>query len=135
MGEIEKTCKGVLDRVPGSIACGIIDLGGKKVVEVHHPFQFPPEQRDVTTSAMVRLFCGEHTVKLAETVRNQLEIPKNDKADLQEIQIFFDQAFYLGKKIKNGGAAVLLVTKKDDNIGLAWEELKAMIPIVETLIP
>lgn len=135
MKKTERICKKVLHFVSGAIACGIVDLRKREVLEIHHLSEFSPEQNEATTSVFINLFCSPHQSQLAQTVLNQRDKPSHPPSDTQEVQMSFDQASYFGKTIKNGNAAILLVTKRGSHTGTAWAQLRSVIPILEPLIP
>ncbi|MBN4054656.1 hypothetical protein JYT87_03005 [Nitrospira defluvii] len=135
MEKTEKICKKVLHFVSGAIACGIVDLRKKEVLEIHHLSEFSPEQNKATTSVFIELFCSPQQSQLAQIVLDQHDKPSHHLSNTQEVQMSFDQASYFGTTIKNGTAAILLVTKRESHIGTAWAQLRSVIPILEPLIP
>ncbi|MFQ5598005.1 MAG: hypothetical protein ACE5GK_08145 [Nitrospiria bacterium] len=134
MEDIETACKQVLDHVAGSFACGIVDIEEKQMREVHQPFHFPPEQKALVAHAVSTLFSSPYPSILAQTVREQLDISSTGPSEGKEIQISLKEALYFGKSIKNGKAAVLLVTNHEVDIVTAWTQLKSIIPTIEALI-
>ncbi len=135
MEKIEKICKKVLHFVGGAIACGIVDLNKRTVMELHHLPEFSPKQIETTTAVFIELFSSPHRSQLARAVLDQFDRPMENHSDVQELQISFDQTSYFGKTIKNGNAAIILVTKKSSHSGTAWAQLKSIIPVLDPLIP
>lgn len=97
--------------------------------------QFSSEQEAASLTAVINLFRGTNAVKLSALVHDQFGKQEIKTADSAEIQIAFKKSFYFSKTIKNGEAAILLVTKETTNIGMAWVQLKSVISLVEPLIP
>ncbi len=135
MSRMNEACKKVLDSVADAIACGVLDLEHRNTLEVAHIPQFSNEQQEVTSQAIMNLFQGTNARQLAHQVHAQLGKQDTEEKDFNEIQMAFQKHFYFSKAVKSGKAAVLLITKETTNIGMAWVQLKSIIPVVEPLIP
>ncbi len=134
MKEINKACKKVLNSVEDAVVCGVIDLNQSKLIAVSSAKAFSEDQKGVITKAMTNLFQGTGAIVLAQMSHNQLKISNEEEQPFQEIQMAFEDNFYFAKTIKNGKAAIVLVTKEKTNIGMAWVRLRSIISIVEPLV-
>jgi len=135
MSQMNDACKKVLESVVGGLACGVLDLEREIVIEMSHVPQFSAEQKKVTTLRIMNLFRGDSGKKLSAMIRTQLGKSESNENDFKEIQMATQKNFYFSKTIKSGNAAILLITKEKANIGMAWVQLKSIIPIIEPLIP
>lgn len=134
MGQMNEACKKVLDSVGDAIACGVVDLERREVIVIAHIPHFSDKQQESTILAIMNLFRGTNAMQLAAQVHEQLGKSGIKEKDFREIQIAFQNNFYFAKTIKTGKAAILLITKENTNIGMAWVQLKSVIPIIEPLI-
>ncbi len=123
----------MLERVSETIACGVIDLEQGKAVEMSHTGKFYQEEQDVIVSVMIGLFSDLKATEFSQMA----SIPcgaTNEGVHQEEIAMSLGEKKYFGKRIHQGKGAVLLVAKKDVNIGMAWANLKSIIPTVEPLL-
>jgi hypothetical protein len=60
---------------------------------------------------------------------------KPDAAGSDELHLATGEQLTFGKVVKDGRAAVLLITARTTSIGMAWAQLKAQLPALEALIP
>lgn len=135
MSQMKDACNKVLNSVVNALACGVIDLERKIVVEMAHLPQFSAKQQEITTQSIMNLFRGQNAKKLSVMVHAQLGKSTSKEKDFKEIQMATQKNFYFSKAIKSGNAALILVTKENTNIGMAWVQLKSIISIIEPLIP
>ncbi len=135
MGSMADACKNVLNCFRGAVACGVIDLDQKKVLEVRILPQFSTKKAVAMTDVIINLFQGTCARQLAQILKTQASESNNDvREDFKEIQMTFKQHIYFAKPIKNGSVVIFLVTKKTINIGMAWVRLRSIIPVVGRLI-
>ncbi len=134
MKDIEYICKKVLDKVSGAIACGLVDLKKKDLLELHHLQEFTPTRKVAVISGMIYLLSGKLTSGLEQAVQTQFGILSEGNVDHQEIQVTFDQLFCFCKTIKKGKIGLILITKQNSDVELAWSELKSLVPVLETII-
>lgn len=135
MSKMNDACKKVLDSVGSAYACGVVDLERKAVLEIVHVPQFSDAQQKMTTQAIMHLFRGTNARQLANQVHVQIGKASTQEKGFREIQMAFQENFYFSTTIKAGRAALILVTPENTNIGMAWVQLKSVIPIIEPLIP
>ena len=134
MSQMNDACKKVLESVGNALVCGVFDLERKQVIEIVHVPEFSDVQQEMVTRAIMNLFRGINAKLLANRAHAQIGKPVMKEKGFREIQMAFEENFYFSKTIKNGNAALILVTKENTNIGMAWVQLKSVIPIVEPLI-
>ncbi len=135
MSQMNDACKKVLDGVGDALVCGVFDLERKQAIEIVRVPEFSDVQQEMVTRAVMNLFRGINAKLLANRAHEQVGKPVMKGKGFREIQMAFEENFYFSKTINNGNAALILVTKENTNIGMAWVQLKSVIPIVEPLIP
>jgi len=134
VNDIKKACSNVIERVSKTVACGIIDLEQGKTVEMSHSGKFYQEEKDVIVSVMIGLFSDLKATEFSQMASTSRDSTTDKIANQEEISMSLGEKQYFGKRIHQGKGAVLLVAKKGVNIGMAWANLRSMIPIVEPLL-
>lgn len=135
MGKIDDTCRDVVGRVDGAVACGVVDLDTGMLLGIHNAAQYTQTLNEIVAAATVDLFRGPNVGRVEQLVRAHRGVPENDEHYFQEVHITSDHNFHFAKTIKGGKAVLMLVTRKTTNIGMGWAQVKAAIPSIEPLVP
>lgn len=135
MGKIDDACKQVVDKVDGSVACGVVDLDTGMLLGIHNSSQYTQTLNEVVAAATMDVFRGANVSKIEQMVRAHRGESENGAHYFEEIHITSKSNYHFAKALKDGKAVIMLVTKKTTNIGMGWASLKQVIPIVEPLVP
>lgn len=135
MGKIDDACKDVVAKVDGAVACGVVDLDTGMLLGIHNAAQYTQTLNEIVAAATMDLFRGPNVGRVEQMVRAQRGVPENGAHYFQEIHISSEHNYHFAKAIKQGKAVIMLVTKKNTNIGMGWAMLKSVIPAVEPLVP
>ncbi|WP_394831290.1 response regulator [Pendulispora rubella] len=135
MGKIDDACKEVVAKVDGAVACGVVDLDTGMLLGIHNGAAYTQTLNEIVAAATMDLFRGPNVGRIEQMVRAHRGLPENGAHYFQEIHITSEHNYHFAKTLKQNRAVIMLVTKKTTNIGLGWAQLKAVIPIVEPLVP
>lgn len=135
MSKIDDSVKQVVEQTDGAVACGVVDLGTGMLLGIYNSAGYTQTLNEIVAAATMDLFRGNHLDKIQQAVRAHRGIPEDGAHYFQEIHITSEHNFHLAKTIAGGKAVIMLVTKKTTNIGMAWAQLKAVIPNIEPLVP
>ena len=135
MGKIDDSVKKVVELTEGAVACGIVDLSTGMLLGIYNTAGYTQTLNEIVAAATMDLFRGSNLDKIQKAVRSHRGIPEDGSHYFQEIHITSEHNFHLAKVIASGKAVIMLVTKKSTNIGMAWAQLKSVIPDVEPLVP
>lgn len=133
MSRMNDACNKVLNSVMNALACGVIDLERKTIIEISHTPQFSTQQQETATRSIINLLRGDNARKLLVMVHAQLGKSASVEKNFKEIQMATQKNFYFSKTIKSGNAALILITEQNTNIGMAWVQLRSVTPILESL--
>ncbi|MFW5877121.1 MAG: hypothetical protein ACOCXM_10325 [Myxococcota bacterium] len=135
MGKIDESCKQVVDKVDGGVACGVVDLDTGMLLGIHNASVYTQTLNEVVAAATMDLFRGANVGRIEQMVRSHRGEQETGEHYFQEIHVTSANNFHFMKTIKGGKAVIVLVTKKSTNIGMGWAQLKSVIPDVEPLVP
>ena len=134
-GETAEACGKVLKRVSGAVACGVVDLKQKRLLAIRCLSRFSREEQEALIPAVIKLLRGSGLTRLEKAVwAGAAGMPKEEPGETQEIQMTFQGNTCFAKTVKEGQAAIFLVTKRTGNIGMAWVQLKSLVPAIASLI-
>jgi hypothetical protein len=135
MGKIDDACKEVVNKVEGAIACGVVDLDTGMLLGIHNASQYTQTLNEVVAAATMDMFRGANIGRIEQMVRAHRGVSENGEHYFQEVHVTSEHNYHFAKTVKQGKAVIMLVTKKTTNIGMGWAQLKAIIPMVEPLVP
>ncbi|MFW6067280.1 MAG: hypothetical protein ACOC97_03005 [Myxococcota bacterium] len=135
MGKIDDSCRSVVDKVDGAVACGVVDLDTGMLLGIHNSSAYTQTLNEVVAAATMDLFRGPNVGRIEQMVRSHRGEQENGEHYFQEIHVTSANNFHFMKTIKGGKAVIVLVTKKTTNIGMGWASLKSVIGTVEPLVP
>ncbi|WP_394829679.1 response regulator [Pendulispora albinea] len=135
MGKIDDACREVVRKVDGAVACGVVDLDTGMLLGIHNVSPYTQTLNEIVAAATMDLFRGPNVGRIEQLVRAHRKIPENGAHYFQEIHMTSEHNYHFAKTIKQNRAVIMLVTKKNTNVGLGWAQLKESIPLVEPLVP
>ena len=135
MGKIDDACKGVVDKVDGAVACGVVDLDTGMLLGIFNNANYTQTLNEIVAAATMDIFRGASIGRIEQMVRSHRGIPENGERYFQEIHITSKNNYHFAKTVANGKAVMMLVTKKTTNIGMGWAQLKSAIPDIEPHVP
>lgn len=130
---LDDACKHVVEKVTGSVACGIVDLSNGELIGIHNVAQYTDEHNAVVAAATMDLFRGRNMVRTEQLVRKHRGVPEDGEHYMDEVFMTSKHLYHFAK-VLSGNAVIMLVTRKTANMGLGWAQLKAAIPMVEPLV-
>lgn len=135
MGKMDDACKEVVQKTDGAVACGIVDLDSGMLLGIYNSANYTQTLNEIVAAATMDLFRGHNVGRIEQMVRAHRALPENGEHYFQEIHVTSEHNFHFAKTLKKGKAVIMLITKKTTNIGMGWAQLKAVIPLVEPLVP
>lgn len=135
MSKIDDSCRAVVEKVEGGVACGVVDLSTGMLLGIHNSAAYTQTLNEVVAAATMDMFRGSAIDKIEKMVRQHRGITEDGAHYFEEIHITSRHNFHFAKTIAGGKAVIMLVTKKTTNIGMGWAQLKSVIPDVEPLVP
>ncbi|MFY9269064.1 MAG: hypothetical protein WAO55_04865 [Candidatus Manganitrophaceae bacterium] len=123
-------CKSVVGRVSQGVASVIIDLEKRTVLGIYNTLD-PSLLDDRAVAGIIDLFRGLHIGRLEQIFCQFLQVGEKNEPVSREIHLISGEFSYFGRAFQNGKAAIVLMTKKTANIGMAWAHLKLAIPLIE----
>lgn len=135
MSKIDDSCRAVVEKVEGGVACGVVDLSTGMLLGIHNSAAYTQTLNEVVAAATMDMFRGSAIDKIEKMVRQHRGITEDGAHYFEEIHITSKHNFHFAKTIAGGKAVIMLVTKKTTNIGMGWAQLKSVIPDVEPLVP
>jgi hypothetical protein len=135
MGKIDDSCKQVVEKVDGGVACGVVDLSTGMLLGIHNASTYTQTLNEIVAAATMDLFRGSSVDRIQKMVRQHRGVAEDGEHYFEEVHITSRHNFHFAKTIANGKAVIMLVTKKTTNIGMGWAQLKSVIPAVEPLVP
>jgi hypothetical protein len=135
MGKIDDSCKAVVEKCDGAVACGVVDLSTGMLLGIHNNGGYTQTLNEIVAAATMDIFRGSNISKIEKAVRQHRGLPEDGESYFNEIHITSKNNYHFAKTIKGGKAVIMLVTKKTTNIGMGWAQLKSVIPDVEPLVP
>ena len=135
MGKMDDACREVVTKTDGAVACGIVDLDSGMLLGIHNSANYTQTMNEIVAAASMDLFRGSNVGRIEQLVRAHRGVAENGEHYFQEVHITSEHNYHFAKTLKRGKAVIMLVTKKTTNIGMGWAQLKAVIPMVEPLVP
>jgi hypothetical protein len=135
MGKIDDVLKGVVDKVDGAVACGVVDLDSGMLLGIHNSANYTQSLNELVAGATMDMFRGPNISRIEQAVRAQRGTPEDGAHYFDEIHISSANNYHFAKVVKNGRYVMMLVTKKTTNMGMGWANVRSAIPDVEPLLP
>jgi len=135
MGKIDDSCKEVVGKVDGAVACGVVDLDTGMLLGIYNSAQYTQTLNEIVAGATMDLFRGSSVGKVEQLVRQHRGIPENGESYFEEIHISSRNNYHFMKTIRGGKAVIVLLTKKTTSIGMGWAQVKSIIPEIEPHVP
>lgn len=135
MGKIDDSCRQVVDKVEGAVACGVVDLSTGMLLGIHNSASYTQTLNEIVAAATMELFRGSNVSRVEKMVRQHRGVAEDGGHYFEEIHITSRHNFHFAKTIATGKAVIMLVTKKTTNIGMGWAQLKSVIHDIEPLVP
>jgi hypothetical protein len=135
MGKIDDSCRDVVGKVDGAVACGVVDLSTGMLLGIHNSATYTQTLNEIVAAATMDLFRGPNVERVEKMVRQHRGVPENGDHYFQEVHVTSKNNYHFAKTIAGGKAVIMLVTKKTTNIGMGWAQLKSVIPEIEPLVP
>ena len=134
MATVTDVCRGIVEGLPGALACSVVDSGSGMLIGVHHTVpHFTPEYLDAIAAAAVEMFCGRTVRRVEELLSSLRGSPVKDS--FEELFISSPAVFHFMKLIREKQAIVVLVTRKSVSQGMGLAALRNTIPHFLTLLP
>jgi hypothetical protein len=134
MGKIDEACKEVVNNVEGAVACAVVELETGRLLGVH-----APERQQAFNQAIAAvtkdLLRGPKTGRIEQLIRARLGGSVGREGPVHEVHIMSNDNYHCAKALKDGRAAVMLVTHRAANVGLGSAQMKAVLPKVEVHLP
>lgn len=135
MAQIDDACRDVVNNVDGAVACAVIDLSTGMLLGRHVSIPFPPNVADKIAAIAVDLFHGASVGRIEKTLGSRHPDARRTEHALDEIHATSRDGFHLAKSIKDGRAALILLTKRSANQGIGWAQMKSAVPRIEGQLP
>ncbi|HJL14809.1 MAG TPA: response regulator [Sandaracinaceae bacterium LLY-WYZ-13_1] len=135
MGKIDDACKTAVEKVDGSVACGVVDLDTGMLLGIHNSAQYTQTLNEVVAGATMDMFRGPNVGRIEQMVRAHRGMEEDGAHYFEEIHVTSRHNYHFMKTIRGGKAVIVLVTKKSTNIGMGWASLKSVIPEIEPHVP
>jgi CheY-like chemotaxis protein len=135
MGKIDDACKTAVEKVDGSVACGVVDLDTGMLLGIYNSAQYTQTLNEVVAGATMDMFRGPNVGRIEQMVRAHRGMDEDGAHYFEEIHVTSRHNYHFMKTIRGGKAVIVLVTKKTTNIGMGWASLKSVIPAIEPHVP
>ena len=135
MGRMDDACRNIVTAVDGAVACGVVDLETGMLLGIYNSSGYTQTLNEIVAAATMDLFRGPNIARIQQMVRQHRGLPENGEHYFDEIHVTSKNNFHFAKTVKGGRAVVMLVTRKNTNIGMGWAQLKAQLPVIEPLVP
>jgi len=135
MGKIDDACKEAVNKVDGAVACGVVDLDSGALLGIYNTAQFSQNLNEILAMACMDLFRGQSVTRSEQMIRKHRGVAEDGEHYFQEIHIASVNNYHFAKTVKKGKAVIMLVTKKNTNVGMGWAMLRSVIPLVEPHVP
>jgi hypothetical protein len=132
---MDDACRNIVTAVDGAVACGVVDLETGMLLGIYNSSGYTQTLNEIVAAATMDLFRGPNIARIQQMVRQHRGLPENGEHYFDEIHVTSKNNFHFAKTVKGGRAVVMLVTRKNTNIGMGWAQLKAQLPVIEPLVP
>jgi hypothetical protein len=135
MNRIDEACREVVDSVDGALACGVVDLVTGMVLGIYPISESVSELNDVVATVGMEMFRSEENTRVERLVQSGRGTAFDVPYYFDEVDIASSSRHHFAKTIKEGKAALLLVTEKTANIGMGWAQVKSAAHQLEPHVP
>lgn len=135
MSKIDDVLKGVVSKVDGGLACGVVDLESGMLLGIHNAAGYTQSLNELVAGATMDMFRGPNIARIEQAVRAHRGVSEDGAHYFDEIHVTSAHNYHFAKTLKGGRYVLMLVTKRTTNIGMGWANLKAVLPSVEPLLP
>jgi hypothetical protein len=135
MNRIDQACREVVDSVDGALACGVVDLVTGMVLGIYPGTGPSSELNDVVATVGLEMFRNDENTRLERLVESSRGSKFDEPYYFDEVDIASSTRHHFAKTIKEGKAALLLVTEKTANIGMGWAHVKSAVHQLEPHVP
>ena len=135
MGKIDDACREVVSNVEGAVAAGVVDLDTGMLLGIFNSANYTQTLNEIVAGATMDMFRGSNVGRVEQMVRTHRGIPEDGAHYFEEVHVTSKNNYHFMKTIKGGKAVMVLITKRNTNIGMGWAQLKSVIPTVEPLVP
>jgi CheY-like chemotaxis protein len=123
-------CADIVSRVEGALLCGIVDLERRRLLGLHDRQALLEGNNDVLVEDTVDLLENPNLIRFEKLVGSELG-SVDDEPDFQELRIVAPDTCRLTITIQGGRYAVVLVTRRETNPGLAFWYLRSTVAAFE----
>ncbi len=116
-----------MTKVESAMDCGVVDLQTGAVLGASGP-SFNAE----SATAVAALFASDNIATIEHFVQGTPD--RTTPLPLGEVHITSSERFHFCRPIANGRVALVLVTERCANVGMAWAHLKSHISDVESCV-
>lgn len=132
--EMDSACKAIVENVDGGVACGVVDLRNGALLGMFSSAGGSAALNDIVAAACLDMFRGGNAVRAHRAIRQHRNAPEDGANYFEEIHIRSTHNLHFMKAVKNGQAAITLVTARTTNVAIGWASLKAQIGTIEPLV-
>jgi hypothetical protein len=122
MNAYEVACKGLADSIDGALLCGVIEVASNKLLAL-----YSTEGNAAEFEATFVASCQE----LLRGPNKQLFGQGSQGSAYAEVQVASAHTCHIAKTLADGTRAIVLVVRKDTNVGLGWAEVKVTAAALE----
>jgi hypothetical protein len=115
MNPYEVACKGLADSIDGALLCGVIEIASNRLLAL-----YSTEGKAADFQAAFITSCQE----LLRGPNKQVFGQGSDGSIYAEAQVASAHTCHIAKTLADGRRAIVLVVRKDTNVGLGWAEVK-----------
>jgi hypothetical protein len=135
MNRIDEACRDVVQGVDGALACGVVDLVTGMVLGIYPIADAATELNDVVATVGLEMFRSQENTRLERMVQSNRGVGPDVPYYFDEVDIASSTRHHFAKTIKEGKAALLLVTERTANIGMGWAHVKSAVHQLEPHVP
>ena len=114
--KIDEACRAMVEIVDDALACAVFELGTGVLLGRH-------EHGNVLTDVIV--------AAMADLIRQRL--PSRKESCFREVHVSSADREYLARALEPRAAGLMLVLKKTTNVGMAYAQLRAAGPLLQSL--
>lgn len=114
-----EACIALAETIDGALLCGVIEVTSGRVLALH------------STDGNAAQFESAFAYSARELMQSPSEELLGDPSSempahrLTEVQLTSTHTCHLAKSVGDGSRLLVLVTRKDTNVGMSWAELKS----------
>jgi CheY-like chemotaxis protein len=129
-----RICAELVTRIEGAFVCAAVDLENRSLLGMHDTLGLLQQNPDIVVDDTVDLFTSKSMARLDAELRPAKDIAEATLPYLQEVRVLSPDACRLGVSLPGGRRAVVLLTNRETNPGLAFWHLKATLPRFEQVL-